>query len=333
MIVPMKKVSLVILETRRREALSRLRKVGVVHLETAGKSSSELESIDEDITLIARAVSVLPAAKPGKAGSAENDTEEDREKVLEKAREIVNIAEQRRICREECDKLSREIEKLAPWGDFDPETLKDFSSRGLLFRLYEVGREAMKKLPTSGTRFVVYEGKSKKGIAWIARDENDFPSEIESVTLPVVGLKELEKLLGEKESEIAALDRKIPEVSSLRTDLEKCDRKLKGISEYEQAVADLGVEGRLAYLTGFVPDPRIDDLRRAADSEGWALLIQDPEPEDSVPTFVENPPAIKIIQPIFNFLGTVPGYREVDISFFFLVFFSLFFAMIIGDAA
>ena len=31
-------------------------------------------------------------------------------------------------------------------------------------------------------------------------------------------------------------------------------------------------------------------------------------------------------------LGTVPGYREYDISFWFLGFFTLFFAMIIGDA-
>ena len=35
---------------------------------------------------------------------------------------------------------------------------------------------------------------------------------------------------------------------------------------------------------------------------------------------------------MFDILGTVPGYREYDISFWFLGFFTLFFAMIIGDA-
>jgi V/A-type H+-transporting ATPase subunit I len=34
---------------------------------------------------------------------------------------------------------------------------------------------------------------------------------------------------------------------------------------------------------------------------------------------------------VFRFLGTVPGYREHDISLWFLVFFSVFFAMLIGD--
>jgi V/A-type H+-transporting ATPase subunit I len=48
---------------------------------------------------------------------------------------------------------------------------------------------------------------------------------------------------------------------------------------------------------------------------------------------VENPPAVRIIQPVFDFLGTVPNYREYDISSWFLIFFAIFFAMIFGDAS
>jgi V/A-type H+-transporting ATPase subunit I len=40
-----------------------------------------------------------------------------------------------------------------------------------------------------------------------------------------------------------------------------------------------------------------------------------------------------MVRPVFEFLGTVPGYKEKDISLFFLVFFSLFYGMIVGDAA
>ena len=51
-----------------------------------------------------------------------------------------------------------------------------------------------------------------------------------------------------------------------------------------------------------------------------------------MPTLIENPRWIAIIKPMFNLLGTVSGYREFDISFWFLLFFSLFFAILIGDA-
>jgi V/A-type H+/Na+-transporting ATPase subunit I len=40
---------------------------------------------------------------------------------------------------------------------------------------------------------------------------------------------------------------------------------------------------------------------------------------------------VRIIQPVFDFLGTVPNYREYDISLWFLLFFGVFFAMIFGD--
>jgi V/A-type H+-transporting ATPase subunit I len=71
-------------------------------------------------------------------------------------------------------------------------------------------------------------------------------------------------------------------------------------------------------------------LKKTASEEGWAILDGNRLKKtgaDAQP----NPKAIRIIQPIFGLLGTVPGYREKDISFFFLVFFSIFFAMIIGD--
>ena len=40
-----------------------------------------------------------------------------------------------------------------------------------------------------------------------------------------------------------------------------------------------------------------------------------------------------MMKPLFDMLGTVPGYREYDISMWFLLFLALFFGMIIGDAA
>jgi V/A-type H+-transporting ATPase subunit I len=44
MIVPMKKISLVVLENERREALKNLRKLGVLHVEEVSGSSEELSS-------------------------------------------------------------------------------------------------------------------------------------------------------------------------------------------------------------------------------------------------------------------------------------------------
>jgi V/A-type H+-transporting ATPase subunit I len=91
-------------------------------------------------------------------------------------------------------------------------------------------------------------------------------------------------------------------------------------------------EEQLSHLVGYIPAKRADALKRAAAENGWALLIDEPAEDDPVPTLVENPRWIRIIRPMFSLMETTPGYREFDISFLFLLFFSLFFAMLIGDA-
>nr|HPN84507.1 hypothetical protein [Victivallales bacterium] len=40
----------------------------------------------------------------------------------------------------------------------------------------------------------------------------------------------------------------------------------------------------------------------------------------------------RIIRPVFEFIGVEPGYDELDVSVCFLFFFSIFFAMLVGDA-
>ncbi len=329
MIVPMKKVSLVLLSSRRRAALQRLRKAGVVHLLSDGGASEELEKLRDTQALLQRALAAFPAGK--KAASARPP--EGLAQARVKAEEICALADSLRQRRDEAEKLLRDIERAAPWGDYNPQTLRFLESRGLLLRLYELGKEQEKKLSPGGARFVVYRRKSMTGLVWVGRAEEDFPAGIEALPLPEKGLSRLKEDLAGKQAEIQAIRDELQTMRSWETSIIAAREEVAEKMEFEQAAADLGAAGPLAYLSGFVPEPKVEKLRETARAEGWGLMVRDPGEDEAVPTRVENPPAVGIIQPIFNFLGTVPGYREVDISFFFLVFFSFFFAMIIGDAA
>ena len=73
MIVPMNKVFLVILEAEKREALKKLRQLGLVHLETLQGQSAELSSLKTDlekIKLTRMRLSELKMPKETKAGKA-----------------------------------------------------------------------------------------------------------------------------------------------------------------------------------------------------------------------------------------------------------------------
>lgn len=332
----MKKVYLVLLESRRRESLAKLKKVGVVHIEPLGKSSETLEQLQEKRQFLQRALQALPLetkgkkvelkGQPGQPGSFPAE-----EEGFSLAERINRIADQLRTCKEEADKLLRDIDLWERWGDFNPEDARTLEQKGVFLRLYEVRVPLLKSLPHTGSIFQIWKTKEYAGILWVSKEETDFPSGLEPLPLPRKGLSLLRAEHGEKRREINRLERELFELSKHRGVLEKILDRLQDSLEFEQVCADLQQEGTLLYLSGYVPEPKLEALKRAVSENGWGLLVQDPAPDETVPTLIENPPWVRIVQPVFQLLGTIPGYREVDISFIFLMFFSLFFAMIIGD--
>ncbi|MCX7788790.1 MAG: V-type ATP synthase subunit I [Spirochaetes bacterium] len=332
----MKKVYLVLLESRRRESLARLKRVGVVHIETFGKSSETLEQIQEKRQYLQRALQALPFEPKGKKEVSNGPVEKEtsllqEEHVYSLAEKINQTADQLRTFKEEADKLFREIDFWEKWGDFNPEDVRELEQKGVLLRLYEVRVPMLSQLPNTGLRILLWKTKEYAGIVWIGRTESEFPKGLEPLPLPRKGLSLLRAEYREKRREIHQLERELFELSRFRKDVERMLEHLEESLEFEQVSADLEQEGVLLYLSGYVPEPKLKDLKKAASENGWGLLIREPAPDEVVPTLLENPRWIRIVQPVFQLLGTIPGYREVDISFFFLLFFSLFFAMIIGD--
>jgi V/A-type H+-transporting ATPase subunit I len=51
-----------------------------------------------------------------------------------------------------------------------------------------------------------------------------------------------------------------------------------------------------------------------------------------VPTKLKHNRLVSLLNPVTDFLEILPGYREADISGWFLLFFTIFFGMIFGDA-
>ncbi|MDE5898263.1 MAG: ATPase, partial [Treponemataceae bacterium] len=92
-----------------------------------------------------------------------------------------------------------------------------------------------------------------------------------------------------------------------------------------------GASSDLAWISGFVPADSFDALKEAAAANSWALAASEPSEDDPVPTKLKNNRLVSLIYPLTDFLGTVPGYHEYDISGWFLLFFTVFFGMIFGD--
>ena len=76
----------------------------------------------------------------------------------------------------------------------------------------------------------------------------------------------------------------------------------------------------------------MEKFKAFAGGKNIAWAAEDVADDDEkIPTKVRYNKVSKLIQPVFDILGVLPGYREQDISLWFFLFFTLFFAMIIGD--
>ncbi len=95
MIVPMKKVSLIVLKNERKDALEKLRKAGVMHLETVTGNSKELSALKADFSCLERAYLALDEIKaPKKKAGAE--AEAGSIQVKEKADEIGALLDEKK---------------------------------------------------------------------------------------------------------------------------------------------------------------------------------------------------------------------------------------------
>ncbi len=109
-------------------------------------------------------------------------------------------------------------------------------------------------------------------------------------------------------------------------------KKLEKEIEFQQVLNGMGKEGAISYVTGYIPSDREGHLIAEARSRKWGIVITEPSADDNVPTLLRNPKWVDRIKPVLELLGLTPGYRELDVSMLFLIFFSIFFGILIGDA-
>ncbi|MDP2653631.1 MAG: hypothetical protein Q8Q08_06315 [Candidatus Omnitrophota bacterium] len=324
MIVPMKKIVVMTLSREASQALADLRDLGMVHVErknsTEKPGSSRVKSEIQDLE---KAIDVLSNFKPKALGGARPQS------WLEKAREVISIAEKIEQLKTNLARGQAEIEAYLPWGSFDPQSVRDLAPAGIDAYLCELRKEDLRDFPADDVVQVV----SRKGplLRCLVLSRRGVKPLFPVVPLPKQGLREIR---GERERDLAALknlQEQLRQGAVLAGGLKRHCKVLTAELHFAEAAESMGSSDGLVYLQGYAPEPSMELLKAAAQKNSWALMIQDPEPDDNVPTFLRNPKWVGLVTPIFNFMNILPGYREADVSWTFLVFFSVFFGILVGD--
>lgn len=351
MIVPMKKIALVVLEKERKEALRRLRKLGVVQLEDVQGSSDELQAYRDQSNKLAKAISLLSDTKvPKKVLKHQKELEKDA--ALELAATLVQQAEQKKSCYDRITANRNELERLSGWGSVVPEEIAALAEKGVYVSLYEIPLAKYHVIGADVRTLLVNRDKAKARFLLIA-DSADadrpagMPPEAYQVVLPQKSTAELAQEIADCQKQIAAIDAQVAGSVQYVDSLKRYVPLLAKDIELENIYSGMGYESKsagddetalpqpsvpLAWVTGFVPVDDLATLQATAKEANWGLAVGEPSEDEFVPTKLKNNRLVSVIYPLTDFLDVTPGYREFDISGWFLLFFCIFFAMIFGDA-
>ncbi|MEA1927872.1 MAG: hypothetical protein U9N73_06660 [Candidatus Auribacterota bacterium] len=320
----MKKVTIVVQDKDREEALTQLSALGLVHIdhlkEPAGQS---IERVEINISALENATKSIPE-------SSETAEQVPVKNLPELIQEIDQLAGDLIGLRAERDKRNRLIDEWKIWGDFDVKLLRELNGKGIWVYLVELPEKKLSDLPDD---LAVQIFTRKGGVAYCGIISDNLKYfYFKTKTLPRKRLSEMIRDQEETGEKMKSLEEKLAGLSRFRSALEEEADKLNRELEFEEARAGMEESGKLSYLQGYCPVTKTEKLEAAAKKNRWGLMLDDPEYEDLPPTLLTNPGWVRLIEPVFKLIDTVPGYREIDASFIFLVFFSLFFAMLIGDA-
>lgn len=335
----MKKVSLVVLDRYKETALKKLRSLGLVHIEQMQGDSEKLSIAKSEYGRLELASILLSDIKVDKKNSIASVSLTTEEALL-KAEEVINLFESKKNFTEELSNALKEKERLIGWGGVRPEDFEYLSQKGLYLSMFEIPSESYTKIPESVKTIYVSRTKSLTRFLTLndTKDKPEFlPPEAFSVPMPDISTELIEENIASYKNVLADISSDIISATGYISSIKKALYSYEKDIEFENIFSGMDIDASetshaITWLTGFIPAQDTPNLTELAKKEHWALLLSDPSDDDEVPTKLKNNKLVSLIYPVTDFLGTVPGYREYDISGWFLLFFSIFFGMIFGDA-
>ena len=382
MILPMKKLTLLVLDSQKKAALKTLRNFGAVHIEKETASSDTLTELQNTYTRVQQAEALITESQPKKAEKAKTETLTlNRNDLLQAVDEILDLKDQESNTRAAINKLTGDIEAYGSWGDFDPNDIHSFEENSIYLTIGELSEKSYATLPETIKTVRLAGGKKTVRFAIVSETVDvptDLPPDFNPLILPDMRLSAMRTEREQLQKQLPSFKAKIGARTELLAPLKAEAKKLAKEIEFETVRAGMevipleedtadasgtdssvtlaasgnaataavgsgnaanGTAGtaskepiRLARLSGYILAEKQADFAGLAKANGWAFIADDPAEEDAVPTAMRHNRFVQLLTPLTDFLGTVPGYREPDISLWFLLFFGIFFAMIFGDA-
>ncbi len=322
MIVKMKKLTLLCTPAQQEQTLHKLRDLQVVHVEhIQTPEGAALDEARNHLLYVQRAKEVL------EAHPATDPSGTDPDKLVDHVWKLIHREKE---LKETLQSLGHEQARITPFGDFEPRKIERLNEQGLCIKLYEFQIKSPPEIPDGVA--ISELGRSKNLIHVLAASREEFTLPAHEVRLPDQSLAQIKYHLEKTTKALEETEAEFLQYAGDRELVEQITGNATDGVNYLEVRQGMGTESAVTYLKGFYPADREDDLAAAAQENGWGFEFEDVSGDDTPPTLLRDPKWVSPVKAVLTLIGVVPGYKELDISALFLIFLSIFFAFIIGDA-
>jgi len=329
MIVPMRKMYAAVRASEKDRLLTMLRDMGVVHLQPVDVQTAHPdERTASEVQRLARAEQILTGIRPeGDAPDME---------PLEAADRVLELFGRASELNTRLASLTREADQLALWGDLKLDMLQALADEGLDVRFYSVLPDAAADVPGDCVHTVAHIGKHAV-VAAVYREmeiPEQLPDTVEPLCVPEHDRPTLRAQAAKIHEQQKADAAEMARLAYLRGRI--AAERARREEDARYMVADRGGMDTddLFALQGWVPRDVAETMPAGLVEAGLDVGVDfiEPAEQETPPTLVKYPRWARPIEALFDILGTTPGYKEFDLSPFFMIAMPLFAAMLIGDA-
>lgn len=339
MITKMKKVLLVMPDSSKEidADLSLLGQLGVMHVSPYQEPKDEsIERVDARVRQLERAISILDryddAVHPESSDNQDFTTIDRGEiKLMD---QVLDAEETKVVFENERAVLIKDKDWYQRWGNITQKDIDLLKSKGVYITLYQLDKKDLKKIQNRDDVKIVGSFENWNLLILISEDKKE-SLDFQKVEVPYIHFNEVEKVLEETIEKIAFAERRLNNLHASKPILhDALEERLRRLKIRNFRFAGIEFEKQVRFWKGYIPVDEVDGFLEVADKHRWGYVVEEPTSEelDEVPTLIKTPKWADRVRPVLSFMGLVPGYQELDVSKVFLLFFTFFAGILVGDA-
>ena len=331
----MTKYSLIVFYKDYQQFLEQLQELGLVDV-----TISEWKTSDEERNLVEQITDYQQAVKNLKSVESNSKSNQVAKKNIsvEKALEIYkNAYTALAKLKTEEDRITKDVNELAVWGEFDKNHIETLRNAGIALHFYSLHEKRFEEFKNLwGEKYSITEiSNNDKNIYFViaAAINETFEFNIAELKQPEISHSQAMQNIAGVKKEIENQQNIINNSTAFINDFETENLRLSDQLHLTKAIhsGEETVEGKLLLLEGWATVDTQKDVENLLDNSSVFYIKEKPSPEDNTPVRLKNNRFARLFEFVGQFYA-VPKYGTTDMTPYCAPFYVLFFGFCLCDA-